>query len=109
LLLAVLASGCSHGDSSTPASAPVDHLQANGIRYDLPLTGSNADRTREFLQAVRAGGLSWSGSGHTLVVADGKITLDGKAHGAVKHGDTVRLTADGQLFINNQRRQPTDQ
>ena len=108
LLLAVLALGCSRGDSTSRQTTPVDDLQAHGVRYDLPLTGSSiSDRATEFLRAVRADGIVWSGGGHTLEVAGGKIKLDGKAHGPVKQGDTVRLTSEGQLFVNNERREAT--
>jgi hypothetical protein len=106
-LLVALTAGCGRGDSSatpTTPTTPADNLQANGIRYDLPLTGSSMDRATEFLRAVRADGISWSGGGHTLEVAGGKIKLDGKDHGAVKQGDTVRLAPDGQLFVNGHQR-----
>jgi hypothetical protein len=52
------------------------------------------------------GGVSWSGRAHTLEVADGKIKLNGKDHGTVKAGDTVKLTADGALSVNGEKRQP---
>jgi hypothetical protein len=107
LLLAVLIPACARSGSPVPPPAPADDLQAHGVRYDLPLTGSDVDRASEFLRAVRADGISWSGGGHTLEVAGGKIKLDGKAHGTVKQGDTVRLAPDGQLFVNDERREAT--
>jgi hypothetical protein len=81
-------------------------MNANGVRYDLPLSGSDMDRASEFLKAVRPNGLSWSRGGHMLEVADGKITLDGKPHGTVKSGDGVKLTRDGVLSVNGERRRP---
>jgi tetratricopeptide (TPR) repeat protein len=81
-------------------------LNANGVRYDLPLTGTDSARGAEFLRAVRPNGLSWSGGGHTLEVADGKITLDGKSYGTVRSGDVVKLMPDGELSVNGQKRQP---
>jgi hypothetical protein len=59
------------------------------------------------LRAVRGDGISWSGGGHTFEVAGGKIKLDGKDHGTVKQGDSVRLTPDGQLFVNGEWREAT--
>lgn len=114
LLLAILTAGCGRGDTPASSSAPpndrnatADSLNVNGVRYELPQTGSDMDRATEFLKAVRADGVSWSGGGHTLEVAGGKIKVDGKDHGTIQQGDTLRLAPDGQLFVNGKRREAT--
>jgi hypothetical protein len=105
-LLAVLLTGCRRGDPPVPQPGSADDLKAHGVRYDLPLKGSDTDRATEFLRAVRPDGISWSGEGHTLEIAGGRVKVDGKAHGTVNQGDTVRLAPDGQLFVNGERREP---
>jgi hypothetical protein len=105
LFLAVALIGCKRSDQPSPSDPP-DNLNVNGVRYELPLTGSDLDRATGFLQAVQPNGLKWSGGGHTLEVADGKISLDGKPYGMVKAGDVVKLTAEGILFVNGEQRQP---
>jgi hypothetical protein len=109
LLVVILAAGCGRGDPPTSSSASADHLQAHGVRYDLPLMGSATERATEFLGAVRPDGISWSGEGHTLEVTGGKVKLDGKSHGTIKQGDAVRLAPDGKLFVNGERRAPSGQ
>jgi hypothetical protein len=104
LVLALTPAGCGgRSTTSAPAARP-DSLNANGVRYELPLTGGDSERAAEFLRAVRPNGLSWSGGGHTLEVADGRLTLDGKPRGSVKSGDFVKLTADGTLTVNGEKR-----
>jgi hypothetical protein len=100
------ATGCGRPDAPSSAAPAADHFSANGVRYDLPLAGSDAERAAAFLRAVKPDGLSWAGGGHTLEVAGGKVTLDGRPCGAVRPGDRVRLTADGDLFFNDERRRP---
>jgi hypothetical protein len=59
LLIAVsMASpGCGRSDAPSPAVPAPDNLNANGIRYDLPISGSDMDRAIEFLKAVKPDGL----------------------------------------------------
>jgi hypothetical protein len=104
LVLAVAPAGCGGRSTPSPPAAAPDSLNAHGVRYELPLTGSDTERAAEFLRAVRPNGLSWSGGGHTLEVADVKVTLDGKPRGSVKAGDVVKLTADGTLSVNGEKR-----
>jgi hypothetical protein len=62
------------------------------------------ERANEFLAAVKPDGVSWSGRGHALVVAGSKISLDGKSCGVAKSGDVVRVTPEGALFVNDEKR-----
>jgi hypothetical protein len=40
-----------------------------------------------------------------LRIANGKMTLNGADRGVVKQGDTIKLTADGELWVNQQPRE----
>ncbi len=106
MAIAVALPGCGRGDAPVSSSPAKDDLQAYGIRYDLPIAGEGMDRSNEFLRAVKPDGVSWTGGGHTLEVSAGKVTLDGKPCGVVNPGDRIRLTSDGSLFVNDERRRP---
>ena len=41
-----------------------------------------------------------------MVIKDGRLTVNGKDHGAVKSGDKVRVDEDGNVTVNGEARQP---
>lgn len=41
---------------------------------------------------------------HTAKIQNGKLTAEGKDRGAVKPGDTIRLTPAGRVFVNDVER-----
>lgn len=57
------------------------------------VTGGVAEERFEY----RAGGMS-------LLLAGGRLILNGADRGAVSPGDRIKLTADGRLLVNDQER-----
>ena len=43
---------------------------------------------------------------HTVRIEDTDLTLNGVAVGTVKRGDTIKLTSEGKVFVNDEPRQP---
>lgn len=41
---------------------------------------------------------------HSVKILNGKLTVDGKDHGAVKTGDTIKLTSAGKVSVNDTER-----
>lgn len=80
------------------ASAGRSVWNVGGIHYDLPSESVNAN--------LVDGNLRADIEGHRLEVVNGQITYDGAAYGPIGRGDTLRLTKDGQVFINGERREP---
>ena len=104
----ILSCGCVGKSSDGNSNAPQrnDSLQAHGVSYDLPMTGTDSQRVEEFLKSVKAESVRWSGKGLDLVVDRGKVSLNGKSYGFVKTGDALRLTENGDLFINGKLQKP---
>jgi hypothetical protein len=41
---------------------------------------------------------------HSVKILNGKLTVDGKDHGAVKTGDTIKLSSAGVVSVNDAQR-----
>jgi hypothetical protein len=106
--LLVCIGGCNRNSSEGGPNATQrnDSLQAHGVSYDLPMSGTDSERVAEFLNSVKAESVKWSGKGQDLVVERGKISLNGKSYGYIKTGDALRLTEKGELFINGKLQKP---
>lgn len=112
-LVALSPGGCGYFRSSPipVAGPPTQEFSAHGVSYELPLPADPegamaAARTR--LKLITASGVKWTDGAHTLDVSDETLTWDGVAYGSVRKQDRVRLTPEGVLTVNGQRRRAAD-
>src|SRR5438477_8499882 len=108
-LVAFAATGCGYFRSppAPAAGPPTQEFSAHGISYELPLPAdpeAPLAAARARLKLITANGIKWTDGAHTLEVIDDAVTWDGSAYGTLRKQDRVRLTADGVLTVNGQRR-----
>ena len=93
--------GCnSRGGSGASASVSSSTGSVNGISWEVRSHGGNVASIGDKDSAHITCGLN------DVVIKDGRLTVNGKDHGAVKSGDKVRVDEDGNVTVNGEARQP---
>ncbi len=74
---------------------------------DGPAPSASATKTApDLLRGVIGNGFKWSSGPLSLEAVDGELIFNGKKCGALKEGDSVRVTSDGTLLVNDVERKP---
>jgi hypothetical protein len=93
--------GCSQ---SAPSVDPLKHTGSiDDYRYEV--YGHSTIKIEQVPNEAGTGdhpkvtcGSNW------FAIQDGKLIVNGKESGAVKRGDTIKLDAQGQAFVNGEKR-----
>jgi hypothetical protein len=93
--------GCnSRGGSGASASVSSSTGSVNGISWEVRSHGGSVASIVDNNSAHITCGPT------DVEIKDGRLTVNGKAHGAVKSGDKVWVDEDGNVTVNGEARQP---
>jgi hypothetical protein len=92
----ITASGCDRSSSTAPAAST---RPAASYRCEIrTVSGVNAYSEGE--------SISVTGGEHTASVQGGRLTVNGKAYGALKDRDSVVIDENGKVTVNGTERSP---